>query len=126
MTERVHTAISEWLGKHRASQCTNVNNTQTMMGGTIHTWSPIQDEIKASDLHEHLRGRFPNAHVEVSTSPVSDVVGASTLIVTTSPKPSSGNANTLASSSWPLLLAVCIVLVSFVYVMVVISQQRRR
>lgn len=125
MTERVHTAISEWLGKSRASQCTNVNSTQTTTGGTIHTWSPIQDEIKASDLHEHLRGRFPNAHVEVSTSPVSDVVGASTLIVTTSPKNPSNATTAAASSSWPVLLAVCIVLVSFVYVMVVISQRRR-
>jgi len=123
-TERIQYAIGKWLGKKRASQCTTVDITETISKGTtVHTWGPIQDEIKATDLQSHLNNEFASNRFDVSTRAMSGVAGACELVVTASPKQPGSK---LLPSSWPVWFAVCIMLLSMGYVLFVLSQRRQQ
>jgi hypothetical protein len=125
-TERIQYAIGKWLGKKRASQCTTVDITETISKGTtVHTWGPIQDEIKATDLQSHLNDEFASNRFDVSTRAMSEVAGACELVVTASPKQQSSIWKQLPSS-WPVWFAVCMMLLSMGYVLFVLSQRRQQ
>jgi hypothetical protein len=127
-TERIQYAIGKWLGTKRASQCTTADVTQTITKGTtVHTWGPIQDEIKATDLQSHLNSEFANNRFDVTARAMSGVAGACELVVTASAnqQQSSSSIWKQLPSSWPVWFAVCMMLLSMGYVLFVLSQRKR-